>query len=175
MGNTINYWTDGAATMRKDEKGNYVREAGGWALYAIYEDYSKSIMTGGKLSTTNNEMELTAIRMALSDACALAVEGDEIIIHSDSAYSINIFTSWAAGWEKNGWTRGKKHEPIENLGVIKESWAMLQELAASRIGVKFEKVKGHAGIKENEIVDSWAVKSKIKAAQLGKEFNEVIG
>lgn len=172
MNMITNYWTDGAATMRKDENGNYVREAGGWA---VYEDNSSTIMTGGKPSTTNNEMELTAIKVALSDACSLAVEGDEIIIHSDSAYSINIFTSWAAGWEKNGWTRGKKHEPIENLDVIKKSWTMLQELAASGIKVKFEKVKGHAGVEENETVDSWAVKSKIKAAQLRKEFNEVIG
>ena len=58
-------YTDGAATMRK-VNGEYVREAGGWG-YAILDENDEEVMTayGGENMTTNNAMELTAIRNGL--------------------------------------------------------------------------------------------------------------
>ena len=58
-------YTDGAATMRK-VNGEYIREAGGWA-YVILNEEDKEICGGysGNPKTTNNEMELTAIKEGL--------------------------------------------------------------------------------------------------------------
>lgn len=168
------FWTDGAATMRKDENGSYVREAGGWAF--IYESEGGKLKGwyGGRPQTTNNEMELTAIYRALD--VAMTMPDFDVRIASDSAYCINIFTAWAAKWEKNGWTRGKKHEPIENLALIQKIWTLMRRLEAEGRQLSFEKVKGHSGIRENEIVDKYAVMGKKEAAEgertIFKEFEE---
>lgn len=170
----MRYWTDGAATMRKDANGNYIREAGGWAFVYESEDGKLKGWYGGRPQTTNNEMELTAIYHAL-DAAATMPDFD-IRIVSDSAYCINIFTSWAKNWEKNGWTRGKKHEPIENLALIQKIWGLMGKLEEEGRRLSFEKVKGHSGVKENEIVDKYAVIGKREAAKkvwtIFKEFEE---
>ena len=39
-----NFWTDGAATMKKDDSGNYIREAGGWA-WALVCDNNSILLT----------------------------------------------------------------------------------------------------------------------------------
>lgn len=70
---------------------------------------------------------------------------------------------WIYSWEKNGWTRGKKHEPIENLPIIKKIWELLDD------DVTFIKVKGHSGNLYNELVDKMAVEAKEK----GEWFNEI--
>lgn len=160
----LKYYTDGAATMRQ-VNGQYVREAGGWA-YARVENGEITCWTGGGLPyTTNNEMELTAILEALYQIESISLPGDEAEIYSDSAYSINIFTQWAKSWEKNGWTRGKKHEPIENLSVIREAYNLIKELEESFVKVTFIKVKGHSTDKFNQFVDARAVEMKLSQAK----------
>ena len=147
---------------------------GGYGIVVVQNGEPHKI-TGGKKNTTNNEMELTAIYHAL-DAAATIPDFDIRII-SDSAYCINIFTSWAKNWEKNGWTRGKKHEPIENLSIIQKIWTLMKKLEQEGRTLSFEKVKGHSGVKENEIVDKYAVIGKREAAEkasrIFKEFEEV--
>ena len=121
-------------------------------------------MFGGKdgpfNNTTNNYCELYAILMALS-YCSVNYSNDNIFeINSDSAYCVNMLkeNGWIYSWAKNGWTRGKKREPIENLELIKQIWNYMQEL-----NVKFVKVKGHSGNKDwNDYVDKLAVKAKME-------------
>lgn len=160
------YFTDGAATMKK-ENGKYVRCAGGWG-WILLDEAGENIIaedSGGLKSTTNNEMELMAIREALLHACREAKQCDMVYIHSDSAYCINIFTQWIKGWQANGWTRGKKHEPIENLELIKEIWDIVTySLENSFIGVRWVKVKGHSTNKFNNYVDNLAVTAKMSQA-----------
>lgn len=144
-------YTDGACTLNK-VNGNYEHGPGGWAFVAI-DDNGEIIHTenGGSPSTTNNEQELMAIYRALD----YAKKQEDVVIYSDSAYCINIFTQWAAAWERNGWTRGKKHEPILNLELIKNIYYLLKDM-----NVTFVKVKGHASNKYNCYVDSLAVAAK---------------
>ena len=56
---------------------------------------------------------------------------------------------------RNGWTRGKKHEPIENLEVIQKIYKYLLN-----DDVTFVKIKGHSGNVGNELVDKLAVAAK---------------
>lgn len=160
---TYKIYTDGAATMRQIN-GEYVREAGGWAFLVIDEKDNACVFQnyGYKAETTNNEMELTAICKALHWAYENLDSGDTIEICSDSAYCVNIYTQWISSWKKNGWTRGKKHEPIENLGIIKITDELLGSLTQNFMAVKFTKVKGHADDFWNNQADTLAVKGKMK-------------
>lgn len=160
---TYSYYTDGASTMRKVD-GKYVREAGGWAFVELENGLKVNETNGGAPYTTNNAMELYAILAALRQFLSHEDSGAKIEIYSDSAYCINIYTQWAENWEKNGWTRGKKHEPIENLEIIKETWRLLSEIKSRFSTVEFIKVKGHAGNHYNEIADELAVTGKLSAA-----------
>ena len=158
------YYTDGACTLIQ-KNGVYSKGPGGWAYARIQDEKIVTHSSGGSKKTTNNEQELTAIMEALIDAERAALPGDEIEIYSDSAYSINIYTQWVKNWEKNGWTRGKKHEPIENLFVIRDTYDLIKRLEEQFIKVTFIKVKGHSTDEFNQYVDALAVEMKIKMSQ----------
>lgn len=160
-----NFWTDGAASM-KNLNGEYIREAGGWAWVLVENDKVVGQDCGREDNTTNNRMELMAIYNALnsyfrnrnlSDNCEKA---SKININTDSAYCINIFTNWVEGWKANGWRRGKKKEPIENVELIIDIYNQIKILKEDFTDVNFIKVKGHSGDKWNEYVDKMAVEQK---------------
>lgn len=147
-------YCDGAASM-KLENGKYKRCAGGWAWASVKDDDNIcrdnviETQSGGEDNTTNNRMELYAVYMAILH------NEEPLEIYCDSAYVINIFSQWVEGWKRNGWTRGKKHEPIENVELIKEIYNELQNK-----DVTFYKVKGHSTNLYNNIVDELAVIAK---------------
>lgn len=143
-------YCDGAASMFKNNNNCYIRGNGGWA-FALYEDGNLiESFSGGEKYTTNQRMELTAILNAME-------RYTEGTIVSDSAYCINMLSpnGWIYSWAKNGWTRGKKHEPIENLDLIQKIYELLKKGKYS-----FEKVKGHSNSEENNFVDRLAVEAK---------------
>ena len=153
------FYTDGACTLNCNN-GKYSKGPGGWAWALIKDNEVISWKNGGSPKTTNNEQELTAIMEALSYACKNTTQCDVVRIFSDSAYCINIFTQWINGWKANGWTRGKKHEPIENLEIIKTIYEMVFSLENSFIAVEWVKVKGHSNDEFNNFVDQKAVEAK---------------
>jgi ribonuclease HI len=83
---------------------------------------------------TNNIAELTAILRALE----LADPSRVVAIHTDSSYSIGLLTK---NWKAK---------------ANKELVAELRELASTFKDLRFVKVKGHAGIPENERADELA-------------------
>lgn len=99
---------------------------------------------------TNNTAELNALYKALT--IASQSEASNIIIYSDSKYSIDCVTKWAYGWKDNSWT--KKGGEIKNLEIIKLSHA-LYETIKDKIVIKH--VKGHSGVEGNELADRMAM------------------
>lgn len=162
-------YCDGATTMKK-QGNNYLRGPGGWG-YVILDENDEEVMTtyGGENISSNNAMELTAIRNGLRKFLSFGYTGKTVEVYSDSAYCINIFTSWINGWKVNGWTRGKKHEPIENVEIIKEIDTILENIKRHFCSVEFVKVRGHAGDKWNEVCDKLAVRGKMEDACHGIE------
>ena len=153
----IKIYTDGASTMFLEDSG-YIRGPGGWGFVCVENGEVRAQDSGGKSATTNQEMELTGIYKALLFAAELP--NKEIEILSDSAYCINIYTVWAAGWERNNWRR-RGNKEIINLELIKATWGLLKELKRDGFKIKFTKVKGHSGNKDfNDYVDKLAVKAK---------------
>ena len=119
---------------------------GGWGAILMYKDNKKEI-SGGKKSTTNNEMELTAVIEGLK----LLKYPCEVEVYSDSAYVVNAFLQkWIDNWIKNNWKTSNK-EPVKN----QELWKELYELTKTH-KVKFIKVKGHSDNEFNNRCDELA-------------------
>ncbi|MDA3961852.1 MAG: ribonuclease HI [Planctomycetota bacterium] len=117
---------------------------GAWGYVLI------NVATGSALAracseanTTNNRMELAAVLNAL---CALSKPDTEILIRSDSKYTIDSCSTWLAGWKKRGWKRATG--PLKNVDILQQL-----DVELAKHGVKFEWVKGHAGDRGNEYVD----------------------
>ena len=134
----VTLYTDGACSGNPGK--------GGWGAVLLFGQFEKQ-MSGVNELTTNNQMELTAViegLKALKEPC-------EVLVYSDSAYVVNAFNNdWISGWQQNNWRNSKK-DPVAN----RELWEELIELTRVH-KVTFNKVKGHAGDKYNEICDSLA-------------------
>lgn len=135
MKEKITVWTDGACFP------NPGRGGWGWTTLKGEQGY------GGLLKTTNQVMELTAVREALT---ALYQPERRIIVITDSMYTINSLTLWCKTWVMNGW-RNSAGKPVKNRELIQ---GLLQFLQGKDI--IFQWVKGHAGDPGNEEADRLA-------------------
>ncbi len=107
---------------------------------------------------TNNTAELNGMLEAFRYAQPYIAKGLTVQVLSDSKYSIDCITKWAAGWQRNGWTRGKGEE-IKNLAIIKECYSLYQQLKDNLI---INHVNGHANIEGNELSDRMAVLARVQ-------------
>ena len=133
----IEIFTDGAC------KGN--PGIGGWGAILIYKDNIKEI-SGFKLESTNNIMELTAVIKALNSL----KEECHVVLTTDSNYVKDGITDWINTWKLNGWKTANK-KPVKN----KELWVKLDLLSKKHI-IDWKWVKGHSGHLQNERADQLA-------------------
>ena len=139
-------YTDGACS-RNPGPGN-------WGLVAVDSETDEVVAagTGGRIKwTTNNEMELKAILVALKE---YGVDQDEFqypVVYTDSNYAFKTLTEWYQGWKRNGWKR-PKNQLIANLELIQEYDALWE--SGKRIELRW--VRGHNGNRWNEIADKLA-------------------
>jgi len=139
----IEIWTDGGC------RGN--PGPGGWA-YVVRSAGSTRESSGFEPSTTNNRMELTAVREALSSLSRTPVSAT-VVIHTDSQYVQKGITEWIHTWNRNGWKTSAK-KPVKNV----ELWRSLWELARGR-QIRWVWVMGHAGNEMNERCDRMVQKA----------------
>ena len=134
---TVNIYTDGAC------RGN--PGLGGWGALIEYENTRKEYF-GGKILTTNNQMELLAAiegLKALKEPCI-------VNLTTDSKYVLSGATEWMVNWKRRKWkTAGKKQV------LNKDLWVKLDVLIQEH-DVDWVWVKGHSGHVENEIADALA-------------------
>jgi ribonuclease HI len=77
-------------------------------------------------------------------------KSEPVLIQTDSAYVIGVFTQWLEGWRRKG-MRTSRSAPVENRELIE---AIARELDGRQ--VRFEKVPGHAGHRLNELANARA-------------------
>lgn len=107
---------------------------GGWAAIILCNSANLTI-SGNKLNTTNNRMELLAVIGGLS---RLRVPC-EVELYSDSAYVCNaINQKWLDKWSHTGWRRSSGGEVLN-----RDLWEQLINLLKIH-NVRFIKVKGHS-------------------------------
>ena len=128
---------------------------------------------GGKIKTTNQEMELVAM-IRLLQMCPL---GHDLFLFTDSMYVLQsmvslpktgprvgtikvrpegkaVFDGWLGGWIKNGWKTGKG-----DVKYRKEWMEMIErceKLVASGSKITVSWVKGHSKNEGNDMADALA-------------------
>lgn len=142
-------YTDGSC------KGNGKENNCGGFAFVILNDNDEVVAKRSKqeLNTTNNRMEMRAIVSAIGEVMQYINTTNFLVeIYSDSAYIHNCkIQKWYKSWKKNNWKNSKK-EPVKN----KDLWEILTFFFDDERFI-FNKVKGHAGNKFNELVDKLAV------------------
>ena len=143
----IKIYTDGSC--RANGSANAV---GGWAFAIVREDELIYAARGLVFGTTNNQMELEAVKRAIKwIGTGSEFRNEQVEIYTDSAYIQNcVSQKWYVNWQKNGWVNTKK-EPVKN----REYWEILIPYFTNE-RFSFLKVKGHNGDKWNEYVDELA-------------------
>lgn len=133
----ITIYTDGSS------RGN--PGPGGYGTVMKYKEHRKE-MSGGFRKTTNNRMELLAVIIGLE---SLKVEQANVTVYSDSKYVVDaVEKGWLKNWLKKDF-KGKKN---------KDLWLRFSDIHQKH-RVRFQWVKGHAGIPENERCDQLAVEA----------------
>lgn len=141
--------TDGSC----DNNGDRV---GGWAFVATCAETGKQTKRHGfALDTTNNAMELEAIRRALIHAPIEGAYGAvPLLFVVDSQYCIFALTKWLHGWKRTGW-KTSTGKPVANREQLEEMDALLRIHREFR-QVSFVWQRGHVGHEGNEAADSLA-------------------
>ena len=137
MPHKITIYTDGSALGNPGP--------GGYGIVLQAGKHRKELSQGFEL-TTNNRMELLAVIVALE---SLNGSGSQVTIYSDSKYVVDaVEQKWVFGWEKKAFKK-KKNADL---------WKRFLKIYPRHI-VKFQWVKGHAGLPGNERCDQLAVEA----------------
>ena len=124
---------------------------GGWAFVVLRDDQIVYEASGSEHNTTNQRMELEAVRQALKYVSTIRRPCERVIIYSDSAYIINCYDQdWYVNWQRNGWVNANKKE-VANQDL----WAEIIPYF-DNFWYFFKKVKGHANVTWNERCDQLA-------------------
>jgi ribonuclease HI len=126
----IKVFTDGSC------KGSTNNKRAGYGCY--FPDNNKlnisKKLKGNKI--TNQVAELTACIKAIEKIIS-SIEIKNIIIYTDSMYTINSITLWANKWSKNNWMKNE-NESIMNKKLIKKLYFYYKNL-----NIEFKHVKAH--------------------------------
>lgn len=131
--NCIKIYTDGSSTGNPG--------ISGIGILLIYKDKKKEISKNIGMAT-NNIAELKAIQIALKELKRFDLP---IRIFTDSNYSIKVLT--------------KQWKAKKNSELILKTQSLIDKF----FDLEFIKVKGHSGIKENEIADFFATSAAKKS------------
>lgn len=117
---------------------------GGWAWCVVDGPDAGREGSGGSGWTTNQQMELIAAHEAMLNLPGL------LLIVSDSEYVIKGFTEWARGW----WA--KDFHKVSNADLWRPAIQTYLDRGGPTGEVRFQWVKGHAGLPGNERADELA-------------------
>ena len=167
----INIYTDGACSSSD--------KTGGWAIVVdglehlimrprsmpfehmleyIIRQPPRYIYYGYKQDTTNNEMELMAMRMAVWFATT-QLPNEHVTIYTDSAYIANCFRDkWYKTWQQNGWRTSRK-TPVEHQPLWQTILSMYEQVS-DRITIQH--VKSHSTNELNNLADQYAVSARLQ-------------
>ena len=121
-------------------------------------------------ASTNNKAELIAIQKALETLLDHKHEiydnNKNILIASDSSYSIKCLTIWHLNWKKNNWINSKK-EPVKNKDIIEKCLNLIKEVEKKyKLHIKFKHIRGHQKIPPSDELDYICWKYNLIADEL---------
>ncbi len=117
---------------------------GGWA-FVIRLNGAVVEGSGFDARTTNNRMELTAVREALKEIESRPQwKGFPASVTTDSQYVQKGISEWIHSWIRNGWRTSDK-KPVKNADLWLEIWEL-----SRRRAISWNWVMGHSGDQGNE-------------------------
>lgn len=143
---SLDIYTDGSL-----KRSGQTMRFGGWAFIATNDNQKIHEAAGSEYGTTNQRMELEAIRQALFYASSHRRPNEKVIIYSDSAYAINCYLNeWYINWQANGWYNSQ-NKPVANQDLWEDIVPYFDNF-----WYEFRKVDGHSGNYWNEECDDLA-------------------
>lgn len=139
----IHIWTDGSS------RGN--PGPGGYGVVIINDNEVVYKYNKQEQKITNNQAEMKAVLHAFEIAENL-YPNQNCIIHSDSAYVVNMCNNWIFTWAKNNWINSK-NKRVENIDLVK---SLYKYLSKDFFNCQVTYCKSHCGILENELADALA-------------------
>lgn len=142
-------FTDGACS-----KNGKVGAKASWACFITndvsHKYYNLNMCGMIEKEGTNQKAELTGILNALEIVKAYKqnIDEKEIVICTDSLYSINCCTKWFKAWEKNHW-KNAKNQDVKNPELIKGIINLIKELSATHT-ISFKHVYSHTSKPKSE-------------------------
>jgi ribonuclease HI len=145
-------FTDGSCTSN----GRKGAKAGFAAWFPDHPSWSSALRVPDDQDQTNNRAELSAIQLAVKTLEDRGEIDCDLVIYSDSEYSINCLTSWLPGWMSRGWKTAAGKDVLHQ-DLIKDITSRLSKFKSHR----FVHVKAHTGglddlSKQNAVVDKMA-------------------
>jgi ribonuclease HI len=147
LSEVLEAYTEGPATgVFTDGAAHPNPGPGGWGAVYVVDGEIITEARGAEPQTTNNRMELTALLAGYG----MVPPGKAAVVLTDSQLCVDTINSWAADWERNGWTR--KRGAIKNLDLVQR----LYRVAKSRPEIELKWIKSHNGYRWNEYADALA-------------------
>lgn len=145
-------FTDGACSAN----GRPGAKAGYAVWFPDHSSLSTSARIPDKESQTNQRAELAAIHRAVVILEERGLRDEELIIYTDSEYSINCLTKWITGWVARGWKTAAGGDVLHR-DLIQDTSTRLAKFKSYR----FVHVRSHTGgeddlSRNNDIVDRMA-------------------
>jgi ribonuclease HI len=144
-------FTDGACPNngRKDAKAGFA------AWFPDHPEWSESHRVPDDQPQTNQRAELSGIHLAVSILTMKGEFAEDLVIYTDSDYSIKCLTEWMPGWVARGW-KTSVGKPVLHRDLIE---GIAEKL--SRFKHRFHHVRAHTGgvdelSKQNDVVDRMA-------------------
>ena len=147
---SIIVYTDGGSRNHGNKKGEHVKK-NDKAAWAYLIKYQGSIIsdTDGEYGSTNNRMEIMALKKALLDLKQRELQNEKILVVLDSKYVLDAITKrWLQSWEKNSW-KTSAGTGVKN----KELWMEISRLLPEFPNLDYQWTKGHANDEGNNLVD----------------------
>ena len=145
-------FTDGACS-----KNGQANAKAGYAVYfPDHRDWTVSGRVPDACSQTNQRAELTAIAKAVEKLLQEGCQDEDLVIYTDSDYSIKCLTIWLSGWMSRNW-KTSEGKDVLHRDLIEATSRNLCKFKSYR----FQHVRAHTGGKDdisrdNDIVDKLA-------------------
>lgn len=145
-------FTDGACS----HNGRPNATAGYAVWFPDHRELSESARIPANQSQTNQRAELTAIARAVVILDEKGFHDADVILYTDSDYSINCLTKWIPGWVSRKWKTSVGGDVLHR-DLIEETFNRLARFKSHR----FVHVRAHTGATDdlsvnNDIVDRMA-------------------
>lgn len=136
--------------------GKKAAKAGFAVWFPENKDWSIAQRVPDGESQTNQRAELMAIQNAVRILDERGVYDEDVVIYTDSDYSIKCLTQWIPGWVARGWKTAEGKDVLHQ-DVIRDASARLTKFKSHR----FHHVRAHTGGGDdlsvnNDIVDRMA-------------------